>query len=116
MSIPGTVSKLWSFYKLKTAKKLSAVFIQLIEALVRRWVLGDPSIIRGIFTSRYRENQKKQIVLDNLGSEVRTIFFVFRDLHILDWFTPIDRALTAEYPGKYQIIYIDYGSTLKPVG
>jgi len=59
--------------------------------------------------------QEKQTLLDK-SSGRRIIFFTFRTLHFLDWFAPIDLALGRFFPGKYEVFYIDFSTTLHRIG
>ena len=97
-------------------KNLTDILVRIIEILVERWIFGNHSLIRTLLSYRSVEHQYKQRILHDLQPQQRIIFFVFRDLHLLDWFTPIHRALLEQYQDRYQVFYIDFGSTLKQVG
>jgi len=104
------------FFLLKFKRKWLSELSCLAEFSIRKLVFDNQAIIPFINANNYHSFLRKKTLLEQLGPSRKSIFFVFRDLHILDWFTPIHRAIESEFSDKYQVIYVDFGSTLKHVG
>jgi len=86
-----------------------------IELLVRIWLIEDQSLLS--FFNKFNTNlvlQKKTFLENSKGKKI--IIFTFRTLHFLDWIAPIHLALNKYFPGKYEIIYIDFSTTLHRIG
>jgi hypothetical protein len=114
--VPMALVKFLKYYLLKAGKNLRNVISKVLESLIERLLFDNQTIILKLNSYRYAENYKKQLLLDNLTGDQKIIFFVFRDVHILDWFTPIHLALKQLYGGQYLVFYINFGSTLKQIG
>ena len=84
---------------------------KILEFLIRRLLLKGDSL----FKAQPYLRQEKQTLLDK-SSGRRIIYFTFRTLHFLDWFAPIDLALERSFPGKYEVFYIDFSTTLHRIG
>ena len=84
---------------------------KILEFLIRRLLLKGDSL----FKAQPYLWQEKQTLLDK-SSGRRIIYFTFRTLHFLDWFAPIDLALERSFPGKYEVFYIDFSTTLHRIG
>jgi hypothetical protein len=72
--------------------------------------------IRYLTLHHYSLLRQKQGFLDSIGKQHKIVFYVFRDLHLIDWFIPIHRALEQDFPGQFAVLYINFGSSLKKVG
>jgi len=84
---------------------------KILEFLIRlRLLKGD-----SLFKAQPYLRQEKQTLLEK-SSGSRIIYFTFRTLHFLDWFAPIDLALERSFPGKYEVFYIDFSTTLHRIG
>lgn len=87
----------------------------LLESLIRRWLLKGELLHSFLNNSQPYLHGEKQALIDN--DKTRTvIFFTFRTLHFLDWFAPIHLALERLFPEKYEVFYINFGSTLHRIG
>lgn len=84
---------------------------KILEFLILSRLLNGDSL----FKAQPYLRQEKQILLDK-SSGRRIIYFTFRTLHFLDWFAPIDLALARSFPGKYEVFYIDFSTTLHRIG
>ncbi|MEY8207035.1 MAG: hypothetical protein RPT10_04375, partial [SAR324 cluster bacterium] len=84
---------------------------KILEFLIRRLLLKGDSL----FKAQPYLRQEKQTLLEK-SSGSRIIYFTFRTLHFLDWFAPIDLALERSFPGKYEVFYIDFSTTLHRIG
>ena len=58
-------------------------------------------------------NRREKWVLPSHSG--KRIYFVFRGVHFIDFFVPIHQALDRLYPGRYQVLYVDYAQTLKRI-
>ena len=87
----------------------------IIEILVKIWLLKGRSLL-SFFNECYPNFilQKKQFIENSKGKVI--IFFTFRTLHFIDWFAPIHLALKRDFTEKYEIIYIDFSTTLHRIG
>ena len=87
----------------------------IIEILVKIWLIKGHSLL-SFFNECYPNFilQKKQFIENSKGKEI--IFFTFRTLHFIDWFAPIHLALKRDFAEKYEIIYIDFSTTLHRIG
>lgn len=104
------------YYFLKAGKNFREVISKTLEFLIEHLLFDRQPIIQQLNKYRYAENYKKQQLLNHLTKDQKVIFFVFRDVHILDWFMPIHLALDRLFSEKYLVFYIDFGSTLKQIG
>jgi len=87
----------------------------LLESLIRCWLLKGELLHTFLNNSQPYLHGEKQVLIDN--DKTRTvIFFTFRTLHFLDWFAPIHLALERLFPEKYEVFYINFGSTLHRIG
>lgn len=100
----------------KLIKRIKNARNLLLESFLTQWLFENKSWIEILCQTNYALTQKKQQVLSQINQQDKTIFFVFREIHFLDWFAPIHLALEKLYPGQFNILYINYGSTLKTVG
>jgi len=87
----------------------------LIESLIRRWLLKGELLHTFLNKSKPYLHSEKQALIDN-GKTREVIFFTFRTLHFLDWFAPIHLALERLFPEKYEVFYINFGATLHRIG
>ena len=87
----------------------------LLESLMRRWMLKGELFQTFLNNSQPYLHSEKQALIDN-GKTRTVIFFTFRSLHFLDWFAPIHLALERLFPEKYEVFYINFGSTLHRIG
>ena len=88
---------------------------QLVEKLCCCFLFQGQKFHR-FFLEHYQEvGLLKQDYIDQ-GKGKKTVFFVFRGLHFVDWFIPIHQALEQTYPGQYQVFYVDFASTIKRIG
>ena len=87
----------------------------LLESLMQRWVLKGELLHAFFNNSQPYLHSEKQALIDN-GKTRTVIFFTFRTLHFLDWFAPIHLALERLFPEKYEVFYINFGSTLHRIG
>jgi len=60
-------------------------------------------------------HSEKQALIEN-GKTRKVIIFTFRTLHFLDWFAPIHLALERLFPEKFEVFYINFGTTLHRIG
>ncbi len=104
------------FHWLKFKTRLKKQRDRAIEFAVRKWLVDGRSLAEVLQDVNYTQSSAKQRAIDSIRDNQRIIFFVFRDLHLLDWFTPIHRALTKEFSGRFAVFYINFGSTLKNIG
>ncbi len=89
---------------------------KIVNYLTKNWIIKGNSFIRYLCSNQSDQRINKQDFLNNIKSNQQVIFFVFRDLHFIDWFLPIHKALDTQYPEKFAVIYVNFGSTLKKVG
>jgi len=101
---------------LRLTDRLVRLRFQLLDSLACRWLLDHRSLIETLFYSHPAWTQRKQEGIDRIRQDQRIIYFTFRDLHLLDWFCPIDRALERLFPDHYRVFYVDFGSSLKKIG
>jgi|TARA_Y100000031_G_scaffold48101_1_gene54880 hypothetical protein len=87
----------------------------LLESLIRRWLLKGELLHSFVNNSQPYQHSEKQALIDN-GKTRTVIFFTFRTLHFLDWFVPIHLALERLFPEKYEVFYINFGSTQHRIG
>lgn len=103
-------------FRIKTAKNFQRVQRTFLGKLAKRWVLNDQNLIQAMQQSHYALSYQKQERINRIKPDQKVLFFVFRDIHFLDWFFPIHRALEKSYPNQFVVFYINFGSTLKRVG
>ena len=78
-------------------------------------------LMKGEFLHTFLNNSQpylhseKQALIDSVKTR-KVIIFSFRTLHFLDWFAPIHLALERLFPEKYEVFYINFGSTLHRIG
>ena len=104
-----------SFQGVKLRSRFSRIIQILIESLVKYWLLKGHPLLS--FFRRAHPNlllQKKTLLENSKGKKI--IFFTFRTLHFVDWFAPIHLAILKDFPGKYEIFYIDFSTTLHRIG
>jgi len=87
----------------------------LLESLIRCWLLKGELLHTFLNNSQPYLHGEKQALIDNDKTRI-VIFFTFRTLHFLDWFAPIHLALERLFPEKYEVFYINFGSTLHRIG
>ncbi|SVA01970.1 uncharacterized protein METZ01_LOCUS54824 [marine metagenome] len=87
----------------------------LLESLIRCWLLKGELLHTFLNNSQPYLHSEKQALIDN-GKTRKVIFFTFRTLHFLDWFAPIHLALERLFPEKYEVFYINFGSTQHRIG
>jgi len=87
----------------------------LLESLMRRWLLKGELLHTFVNNSQPYLQSEKQALIDN-GKTRKVIFFTFRTLHFLDWFAPIHLALDRLFAEKYEVFYINFGTTLHRIG
>ncbi len=87
----------------------------LLESLIRCWLLKGELLHSFVNNSQPYQHSEKQALIDN-GKTRTVIFFTFRTLHFLDWFVPIHLALERLFPEKYEVFYINFGSTQHRIG
>ena len=87
----------------------------LLESLMRHWLLKGELLHTFVNNSQPYLQSEKQALIDN-GKTRAVIFFTFRTLHFLDWFAPIHLALDRLFPEKYEVFYINFGTTLHRIG
>jgi len=87
----------------------------LLESLIRHWLLKGELLNSFVNNSQPYQHSEKQALIDN-GKTRTVIFFTFRTLHFLDWFAPIHLALERLFPEKYEVFYINFGSTQHRIG
>ena len=87
----------------------------LLESLIRHWLLNGELMHSFVNNSQPYQHSEKQALIDN-GKTRTVIFFTFRTLHFLDWFVPIHLALERLFPEKYEVFYINFGSTQHRIG
>ena len=85
------------------------------ESLMRRWLLKGELLHTFVNNSQPYLQSEKQALIDN-GKTRKVIFFTFRTLHFLDWFAPIHLALDRLFAEKYEVFYINFGTTLHRIG
>ena len=88
---------------------------KLLESLIRCWLLKGELLHTFLNNSQPYLHGEKQALIDN-GKTRAVIFFTFRTLHFLDWFAPIHLALERLFPEKYEVFYINFGSTQHRIG
>ena len=86
-----------------------------LESLIRCWLLKGELLHTFVNNSQPYLQSEKQAVINN-GKTRKVIYFTFRTLHFLDWFAPIHLALERLFPEKYEVFYINFGSTLHRIG
>lgn len=104
------------FYWLKLKRKIKNGLLHLISWLNEKSLFDNRSWIEVLHELNLFETKEKQSIIDKIGPDQKVVFFVFREIHFLDWFTPIHLALTKEFSGKFCVFYIDFGATLRRVG
>ena len=82
---------------------------------MRRWLLKGELLHTFVNNSQPYLQSEKQALIDN-GKTRKVIFFTFRTLHFLDWFAPIHLALDRLFAEKYEVFYINFGTTLHRIG
>ena len=87
-------------------------FENLLESLMRRWLLKCELLQTFLNNSQPYLHSEKQTLIDS-GKKRKVIFFTFRTLHFLDWFAPIHLALERLFPEKFEVFYINFGTTLQ---
>ena len=87
----------------------------LLESLLRRWLTKEALLHTFLNNSQPYLDSEKQVLIDS-GKKRKVIYFTFRTLHFLDWFAPINLALERLFPEKYEVLYINFGSTLHRIG
>jgi len=87
----------------------------LLESLISCWLLKGELLHTFLNNSQPYLHGEKQALIDNDKTRI-VIFFTFRTLHFLDWFAPIHLALERLFPEKYEVFYINFGSTLHRIG
>lgn len=83
----------------------------LIESLVSSRILNDEPLINFLNKAQPHLRIQKQALLERCAGK-KVIYFTFRTLHFIDWFTPIHLAIERNYPGEYEIFYIDFSTSL----
>ena len=104
-----------SYQGVKLKSRFSRKIQFLIEYLVTNWLLSGQTI--SSFFRKAHPNlllQKKTLLENSKGKKI--ILFTFRTLHFIDWFAPIHLAIQRDFPGKYEIFYIDFSTTLHRIG
>jgi len=87
----------------------------LLESLIRRWLLKEEFLHSFLNNSQPYLHSEKQALINGCKKR-EVIFFTFRTLHFLDWFAPINLALEKLFPEKYEVFYINFGTTLHRIG
>ncbi len=82
---------------------------------MRRCLLKGELLYTFVNKSQPYLHSEKQALIDNCKTRI-VIFFTFRTLHFLDWFTPIHLALERLFPEKFEVFYINFGATLHRIG
>ncbi len=82
----------------------------------QKLIFGNLNFIQYLALNHHSSFAKKQAFLKSIDDKCKVVFFVFRDLHLTDWFLPIHRSLGEKYSGRIAVLYVNFGSTLKKVG
>ncbi len=103
------------FQGVKLKSRFSRIIQLLIELMVTNWLLKGQSLSSFFRNAHPNLLLQKKTLLENYKSKT-VIFFTFRTLHFVDWFAPIHLAIQQDFPGKYEIFYIDFSTTLHRIG
>jgi len=87
----------------------------MIESLVSSRLLNGESLANFLNKNRPHLRIQKQALVEKCKDK-KVIFFTFRTLHFIDWFAPIHLAIESTYPGKYEIFYIDFSTSIHRIG
>ena len=100
----------------KARNNLAQLLSKFANLIARKLVFGHLNFIQYLALNSDRSFKKRQLFLQSLIGGKHTVFFVFRDLHLIDWFLPIHKALRDNYSKEIDVLYINFGSTLKKAG
>jgi hypothetical protein len=114
--ITTNIAQPFAFAGVRLRHRYAELRFNLIDRLARRWLLEDRSVIEALCCIDHADRHRRQQRIEGITAQQRVVFVTFRDLHLLDWFFPIDRALARLFPGRYVLFYIDFGASLKRVG
>ncbi len=112
MFIYSKLRLLWQ----RSKANIDEIRLRYADSAARKFVFNNQSFVRFLSSNLHDCHQKKQTFLHSISGKRKTVFYVFRDLHLVDWFLPIHVALDKYFPGKFAVLYINFGSTLKKVG
>lgn len=106
----------FGYLRLRLADRLLRLARNLVGWAASKLFFQGADFIQHLALHHHSLLNQKQRLLDAIDSQQKIVFYVFRDLHLIDWFIPIHRALAQEFPGQFAVFYINFGSTLKKVG
>jgi hypothetical protein len=86
------------------------------NSIARKISFNKKNFVQYLSENLHFSNSQKADFIQQINGHQKIIFYVFRDLHLIDWFLPIHSALNKRFPGQFAIFYINFGSTLKKIG
>lgn len=105
------------FNLLKLKRKILYTVQSFLEDLFRKYVCDGKTHIQLLYENNYiLASEKKLLLNDIIQTKKKTVYFVFRDCQMLDWFIPIHHAIKKTYGQIYDVLYINFGSTISQIG